>query len=198
MLPWLREKLERSGVRFKRVQVDSLGDLRCMGHEILVNCSGCGARFLADVKDDQMKLVRGQTVLVKTSYDKVFIRRGITDYTYALGRGDGTAILGGIKNWGSADTRIDPGTRADACIHDPSRKDSRLLTISSRSSDVLMKTSRTFFQEILTIMRSSVILWAFDRREREMFVLRKRKSVGRKSFMHTVSTETTIRALFLT
>lgn len=84
-----------------------------MGHDILINCSGCGARFLKDVADENMKLVRGQTVLVKTDYDNILIRRGKTEYTYALGRGDGTAILGGTKNWGSDDKEVHPETRAD-------------------------------------------------------------------------------------
>jgi glycine/D-amino acid oxidase-like deaminating enzyme len=40
--------------------------------------------------------IRGQTVLVKTPHDKIFMRHG-NDYTYVIPRLDGTAILGGIK-----------------------------------------------------------------------------------------------------
>lgn len=98
-LPWLRKQLEETGVTFKRANVESLADLKGMGHEVLINASGWGARFLKDVADQEVEQVRGQTVLVKTDYNKLFIRRG-KDYTYILPRGDGTAVLGGVKQYG--------------------------------------------------------------------------------------------------
>ncbi|KAH8888006.1 nucleotide-binding domain-containing protein [Thozetella sp. PMI_491] len=111
-LPWMRSRLEANGVQFKRMHVRALSDLRGMGHDVLINATGVGARYLADVKDMQMQEVRGQTVLVKTNYDKIWIRRG-KDYTYCLPRGDGTAILGGIKQYGSAVKKVDEDLRGD-------------------------------------------------------------------------------------
>ncbi|KAB2575893.1 D-amino-acid oxidase [Lasiodiplodia theobromae] len=99
-LPWLRSQLEGAGVTFKRVNVRSLADLSGMGHDILINATGWGARFLSDVADENVEQVRGQTVLVKTDYDKIWTRRG-KDYTYVIPRGDGTAVLGGIKQFGN-------------------------------------------------------------------------------------------------
>ncbi|KAL1639393.1 hypothetical protein SLS58_007974 [Diplodia intermedia] len=111
-LVWLRSQLEASGVRFERVNVRSLADLKGMGHDVLINASGWGARFLGDVADQNVDQVRGQTVLVRTDFDKIWIRRG-KDYTYVLPRGDGTAILGGIKQYGNNDTSVDSDLRDD-------------------------------------------------------------------------------------
>ncbi|KAL4939075.1 hypothetical protein BDV06DRAFT_225353 [Aspergillus oleicola] len=111
-LRWLRERLEASGVKFKRLTVNSLADLRGMGHDVLVNASGIGSRYLKDVDDEKVQEVRGQTVLVKSDFNKIWIRRG-KDYTYALGRPDGTAILGGIKQFDNTSKEVDDDLRAD-------------------------------------------------------------------------------------
>ncbi|OJD40785.1 aromatic amino acid aminotransferase [Diplodia corticola] len=111
-LSWLRERLEAAGVAFKRANVRSLADLKGMGHDVLINAAGWGARFLGDVADQDVEQVRGQTVLVRTDYDKVWTRRG-KDYTYVIPRGDGTAVLGGIKQYGNTDTSVDSSLRDD-------------------------------------------------------------------------------------
>ncbi|KAK7705978.1 hypothetical protein SLS57_009895 [Botryosphaeria dothidea] len=113
-LPWLRGQLEAAGVAFKRVEVRSLEDLKGMGHDVLINATGWGARYLGDVADRDVEQVRGQTVLVKTDFDKVWTRRG-RDYIYVISRGDGTAILGGIKQYGNTDTSVDSALREDVC-----------------------------------------------------------------------------------
>ncbi|KAJ9143110.1 Nucleotide-binding domain-containing protein [Pleurostoma richardsiae] len=111
-LPWLRKRLEANGVKFLRANVTSLSQLKDMGHNILINATGVGAKYLQDVKDQQMQEVRGQTVLVKSDFDKIWIRRG-KDYTYCLPRLDGTAILGGIKQFGATEKKVDGDLRAD-------------------------------------------------------------------------------------
>lgn len=100
-LPWLRERLEKSGVKFVRRDLKSLADLKGSGFDVLVNATSLGARYLADVADEHMVQVRGQTILAKTDYNKVFMRHG-KDYTYVIPRLDGTAILGGIKQPGQS------------------------------------------------------------------------------------------------
>ena len=121
-LPWLRERLEKNGVRFLRANVTSLGQLKDMGHDVLINATGIGARYLEDVMDQKVIEVRGQTVLVKSDFDKIWIRRG-KDYTYCLPRLDGTAILGGIKQFGQTEKKVDETLRKDvscslnACLH---------------------------------------------------------------------------------
>ncbi|SPO07234.1 related to D-amino acid oxidase [Cephalotrichum gorgonifer] len=111
-LPWMRERLEKTGVKFVRGTVTSLKELAGMGHHVLINATGTGSKYLTDVQDDKVLEVRGQTVLVKSSYPKCWMRRG-QDYTYHIPRGDGTAILGGIKEYGSTSTEVDDATRAD-------------------------------------------------------------------------------------
>lgn len=111
-LLWLRKRLEASGVKFKRMSVSSLADLRGMGHDVLVNATGIGPRYLKDVADKRVQEVRGQTVLVKSEFHKIWIRRG-KDYTYVLGRPDGTAIMGGIKQFDSTVTKVDENLRSD-------------------------------------------------------------------------------------
>jgi glycine/D-amino acid oxidase-like deaminating enzyme len=111
-LPWIRKRLESSGVIFKKSTVRSLADLKGMGHDFLINASGGGPKTLTDIKDDSMISVRGQTCLVKSDYDKVYIRRG-DDYTYHLPRGDGTAILGGIKDEGQSEAIFEESVKRD-------------------------------------------------------------------------------------
>ncbi|VUC32834.1 unnamed protein product [Clonostachys rosea] len=111
-LVWLRRRLEATGVKFQRATVNSLSDLAGMGHDLLINSTGVGARYLKDVADLDMQEVRGQTILVKSDFHKIWIRRG-KDYTYALGRPDGTAILGGLKTYDNADTQVDDALRTD-------------------------------------------------------------------------------------
>lgn len=111
-LPWLRRRLEASGVQFKRAHVRALSDLRGVGHDVLINATGIGPKYLKDVKDHMVLEVRGQTVLVKTDYEKTWIRRG-KDYTYCFARGDGTAVLGGIKQYGSKTKDVDESLRND-------------------------------------------------------------------------------------
>ncbi|KAL4931794.1 uncharacterized protein BDV17DRAFT_288378 [Aspergillus undulatus] len=84
-LPWLCQKLERAGVKFVRKDIKSLSELKDFGHEVLVNATGFRVKFLADVADEGMQQMRGQTVLVKTGHNKIFMRHG-KDYTYILCR----------------------------------------------------------------------------------------------------------------
>lgn len=81
------------------MNLKGLSDLSGFGHDVLVNATGWGAKFLADVADQDVQQIRGQTLLIKTDYDKIFMRHG-KDYTYVIPRLDGTAIVGGIKQIG--------------------------------------------------------------------------------------------------
>ncbi|RDW64636.1 hypothetical protein BP6252_10287 [Coleophoma cylindrospora] len=112
-LPWLRKRLEANGVVFQRQTVTSLRELAHTQQDVIVNCTGVGSRHLTDVHDAAMEPVRGQTVLVKSGYNKLFIRRGKVDYTYALSRLDGTVILGGIKQHNNVATSVDTELRRD-------------------------------------------------------------------------------------
>lgn len=96
-LPWLRQTLEDRGVTFVRKTIGALADLKLLGYDVVVNASGLGARHLRDVADQLVHPVRGQTVLVKTDFEKIVARYGAGS-TYTIPRLDGTAILGGFKH----------------------------------------------------------------------------------------------------
>lgn len=104
-LPWLRARLEERGVVFRRLHVNSLGDLKGMGHDVLVNASGFGATKLTDVLEDRLEPVRQQNLRIrKDGYNELYIRRGINGYySTAFARGDGTIYIGGIKTQGLVD-----------------------------------------------------------------------------------------------
>ncbi|KAI0098158.1 nucleotide-binding domain-containing protein [Nemania sp. FL0031] len=124
-LPWLRKRLEEAGVKFQRIPaVKSLADLEYLGHDVLVNASGLASATLEDVKDGNMITDRTYVTLVKSKYDKSFVRRSATEYTYIFGRCDGTTILGGISEpvanevQSSATIRADLVRRANANLPD--------------------------------------------------------------------------------
>lgn len=113
-LPWLRRRLEHSGVVFKRMSIDKLAEVKTQGQDVLVNASGWGSKFFGDVQDQEVQLVRGQTVHVRSNYDKIYMRHG-KDYTYAISRLDGTCILGGIKQYDQTDPQVDLNLQQDVC-----------------------------------------------------------------------------------
>lgn len=76
----------------------SLSDARGLGHDILVNSTGFGALHLEDVKDQDMEMIRGQTVVIKSSYKECLMHDTGKSYTYVIPRLDGTVILGGIRD----------------------------------------------------------------------------------------------------
>ncbi|KAK4222044.1 FAD dependent oxidoreductase [Podospora fimiseda] len=98
-LVWLRTELEKQGTVFERVEkVESLSELSGVATDVVINASGLGSRELIDVKDENVVGDRTYTVRVETEFKEMFVRRGKGGkYTYVFGRGDGTAVLGGIS-----------------------------------------------------------------------------------------------------
>ncbi|CAG8022695.1 unnamed protein product [Penicillium olsonii] len=96
-LPWMRKLLENTGVKFKRMSLESLSDARDLGHDVLINASGFGSLKLKDVQDMDVEMVRGQTMVVESNYNKIFMYDTSRTYTYVLPRLDGTVILGGTR-----------------------------------------------------------------------------------------------------
>ncbi|RTE70458.1 hypothetical protein BHE90_015156 [Fusarium euwallaceae] len=106
-MPWLKRNLESSGVRFRRMDLDSLSDAHHLGHDILINATGEGPKYLSDIKDQNMELLRGQTMIIKSDYKKSFMRDDGKTYTYVIPRLDGTVILGGIRDPDVENTEVD-------------------------------------------------------------------------------------------
>lgn len=111
-LPWLSAELTRRNVRFVRQTVETLDDAReVLAADIIINASGVGARALAS--DQNVYPVRGQTMFVKSSYDKVKMFQG-SHYTYAIPRTySGGVILGGVSQRRSTNREVETGLRPD-------------------------------------------------------------------------------------
>lgn len=97
-LPWLREVLEGEGVKFERIEeVAALEDLKGLEHDVLVNASGLASGLLKDVMDEKVVSDRTYVTVVRSRYEGAFVHRGDGVYTYIFGRGDGTAVVGGVS-----------------------------------------------------------------------------------------------------
>lgn len=111
-LDWLvRQITQRGGKVLRDRPYESLQDAidayRC---DILINCSGNGAKTLTDVRDTNMYTVRGQTVLVEAPHIMTqYYRDGEEGKTtYIIPRGDGTVICGGTMDTENFDLNPDP------------------------------------------------------------------------------------------
>jgi len=120
-LTWMRGQLEASGVRFQRIPaVQALGDLADMGHDILINASGIASQTLTDVKDGCSFTDRTYTILVKSEYQDMFVRRSANhEYLYVFGRHDGTAVIGGISEPVGSEVRSSQSVRSNVSSTQP-------------------------------------------------------------------------------
>ncbi|KAM6536414.1 hypothetical protein FALCPG4_002422 [Fusarium falciforme] len=100
-MPWLKRNLESSGVKFRRMDLDSLSDAHHLGHDVLINATGEGPKYLSDIKDQNMDLLRGQTMIIKSGYKKSFMRDDGNTYTYVIppSRWNG-------NSWGEYETQM--------------------------------------------------------------------------------------------
>lgn len=113
---WLQAKCRAKGVTFIRRDVASLAEATSIAPaNVVVNASGVGSRFLHDVKDLKCHSVRGQTLVVKCKADKIWAHHGAR-YTYVIPRGDGTAILGGIKEVDEVSPIVDEDIQRDVSL----------------------------------------------------------------------------------
>lgn len=83
-----------------RMDLKSLSDAYVLGQDVVVNATGFGSQELADIRDDDVEMVWGQTIICKSNYTKCFMRDDGGTYTYVIPRLDGTVIIGGIRRPG--------------------------------------------------------------------------------------------------
>ncbi|KAL1840416.1 hypothetical protein VTJ49DRAFT_490 [Mycothermus thermophilus] len=119
-LSWLRATLEAKGVEFVRIpSVSSLAELpqHIQGKKkadlVVVNASGAASATLQDVLDDAVVTDRAHVCVVKSEFQGGFVCRGNGVYTYVFGRGDGTAVLGGVSEAVTAEAKPVEEVRAD-------------------------------------------------------------------------------------
>jgi D-amino-acid oxidase len=107
-LPWLLDRAERSGVASRQARVGALDELSGQA-DLVVNCSGLGARELAG--DPSVVPVRGQIVRVRNPGLTLSVRdeQHPGGRAYVHPRVD-DCILGGTLDEGVWDTEPDPAT----------------------------------------------------------------------------------------
>lgn len=66
-LPWAEKKFTAAGGKIHKRLVDNLASLSTE-YDIIVNCSGLGARYLAN--DNQVVPIRGQVIKVREAFKK--------------------------------------------------------------------------------------------------------------------------------
>ncbi|KAI8804568.1 hypothetical protein BJ742DRAFT_824166 [Cladochytrium replicatum] len=122
-LPWLMKTFLGMGGTFFQLS-KPLAKLSELYHDdegvdVVINCSGYGAKFLEDVKDDQVIPARGQIVIVKPvrkvarTASKVGARLGdpnAGEITYVIPRDNGEVILGGTYQLGNTNPNPDAQT----------------------------------------------------------------------------------------
>lgn len=100
-----------------RLSVRTIKDIRelwadAKPADIVVNCSGIGARLLGGVMDTAMYPTRGQTVLVHAPHIKHTIYTKIDDkLAYIIPRIGGTCVLGGTFQADDWNMQVDQKTR---------------------------------------------------------------------------------------
>ncbi|KAH6669629.1 hypothetical protein F5X68DRAFT_270974 [Plectosphaerella plurivora] len=117
-LDWMYQRLLARGIKFRRTKVASLGTLKGMGHDVLINAAGIGAQKLTDVMEANLVPWRLQTVVAKAppGYDRLFIRRGeMGYYSTAFSRMDGTVYVGGALTSNDLDLTISEESRTRIC-----------------------------------------------------------------------------------
>lgn len=102
---WMRQRLEAHSIKFLRANVLALGDLKNLGHDILINASGLGSATLNDVRDPHLIPYRNQSLVIRDSnYQGLYIRRGPDGYySTAFARQDGNVYMGGMLTANSTD-----------------------------------------------------------------------------------------------
>lgn len=115
-LGWLLEEFrERAGkesvLQHKLCTLKELQD-----YDVIVNCSGLGAREL--VHDSAVYPVRGQLVIVRAPQVEALYHNRENDLSmvrYVVPRGDGTVLLGGTADEGTTSTVVDPVAEREIC-----------------------------------------------------------------------------------
>lgn len=93
-LPYLVDELKSKGVKFIQEHVNSLDEIAERGYDVVINCTGIGAKAL--VKDQSLCPIRGQVLEVDAPWIKHFYLE-IDGDAYALPRID-TVIVGGTHS----------------------------------------------------------------------------------------------------
>ncbi|XP_076619516.1 D-aspartate oxidase-like [Colletes latitarsis] len=100
LLPWLTEKFLEAGGKLFRRKVHALHELIDEGYDLIINCSGLGARTLVD--DNTVTSVRGQVARVTASWTMHAFLMDDDDGNYVIPNIDHT-VLGGTHQYNDYD-----------------------------------------------------------------------------------------------
>jgi D-amino-acid oxidase len=139
-MPWLRARLEAAGVRTRTGELASL-DEALREHDVVVDCSGLGARTLCG--DAELFAIRGQIVRVA---DPGIATVALDEddpggIAYVVPRGD-DCVLGGTAEVGNEDLAVDDA-QSDAIVARCARLDPRLATAPRRGAAVGLRPGRS-------------------------------------------------------
>ncbi|KAJ7990808.1 hypothetical protein DPEC_G00290750 [Dallia pectoralis] len=156
-LPWLEKRFRKAGGQIVIQKVKNLQELSTQGYDVIVNCSGLGARTLVD--DSQVYPVRGQVLKVHAPWLQHFIRDvGGQTYIYP---GMHSVTLGGTRqvefigeHEQADDWRLepDPGDSQDilerCCRLEPSLRRAKVLgaSVGLRPSRKNVRVERELLQ----------------------------------------------------
>lgn len=111
-LPWLASKLTKRGTRLVQRHVESLDQARKLADaEIVINATGLGAAELAN--DDKVYPVRGQTMFVKSDFNRAVLFQGVILHLCDPTPSSGGVILGDISQVRNTSTVVDAETKKD-------------------------------------------------------------------------------------
>ncbi|CAG8489159.1 4505_t:CDS:2, partial [Acaulospora colombiana] len=98
--PWFKNLVPKfidAGGKLKKVHLSHINEALDEDVDVVVNCTGIGARTLGGIEDKAVFPTRGQTVIVWAPHIKNDFTREGTDYiTYIIPRQDGVVVLGGV------------------------------------------------------------------------------------------------------
>ncbi|XP_028981574.1 D-aspartate oxidase isoform X1 [Esox lucius] len=129
-LPWLEKRFRKAGGQVVKQKVNNLQELSTQGYDVIVNCSGLGAKTL--VEDSQVYPVRGQVLKVHAPWLQHFIRDGEgQSYIYP---GMHSVTIGGTRQADDWRLEPDPGDSQnilERCSRlEPSLRRARVLGVS--------------------------------------------------------------------
>nr|XP_046223333.1 D-aspartate oxidase isoform X3 [Oncorhynchus gorbuscha] len=108
-LPWMEKRFRKAGGQVVKQKVNDLQELSSQGYDVIVNCSGLGAKSL--VGDSQVYPVRGQVLKVQAPWLQHFIRDGEgQSYIYP---GMHSVTVGGTRQVDDWRLEVDPEDSQD-------------------------------------------------------------------------------------
>ncbi|KAH3850333.1 D-aspartate oxidase-like isoform X2 [Dreissena polymorpha] len=103
-LQWLKTRFQERGGRLLQRRLSSLHELLSDAYDVIINCTGTGAREL--LGDDKVQAVRGQVMRAEASWVRHFVICVGKDHLAYVLPSMNYVVLGGTRQVGDWDTRV--------------------------------------------------------------------------------------------